>query len=113
MSPDAAPTPITTDDGQEVRPFTDFLDEFRRGLLRDEVSRELHALIGDVIAVDKGGSLTLTLKVAPIGGMQIEVTGEVSSKRPKAAAPKSLFYVDRDGNPTRHDPTQTQLFQED
>lgn len=91
------------------KPFDEFLREFRRGSLLDEVSRGLHEVLGEVIATEKPGTVTLTVKVVPVGDLQVAIAGEVTTRLPKPAAPAAHFYVDHDGNPSRQDPYQQRL----
>lgn len=106
-----ADTPeIVTTEGQRVRPFGELLAEFRRGELHREVSLALHELLDAVIATEKAGDLTLKVKVAPHGDMQVSITPRVALKKPEPAAPMAAYYVDRHGNPTRRDPLQESMF---
>lgn len=105
-----APELLATAEGQLIKPIGEFLDEFRRGSLRDDMSRKLHQLLGEVIAVEKAGTITLTLKVKPEADQQVSITGAVTSKLPAPASPAAHFYVDQHGNPTRHDPYQQRMF---
>ena len=103
---------LVTPDGQEAVPITDWLDEFRRGSFVREASIEFHQLVGEVLTLDKVGTLTLTLKVKPLNSSQVEITCDAKAKRPEAPAPAAAYYVDQMGRPTRHDPYQGSMFQE-
>lgn len=101
---------IVNADGQVVRPFDEWLAEFRSGLVLRDISIELHDLISDVQAQEKKGSLTVVIEVSPVGSSgQLQVTVDARSKLPRQPPAASLYYVDKHGNPTRHDPLQSQL----
>ena len=108
--PDTDPDTATA---ASPKPFAEVLTEFRRGQLHAEASRALHDLIDDVVRHEKAGSLTLTVKVKHVGDMQIEMVCDLATKPPKATPPAAMFFVDRQGNPTRHDPYQSQLFDQE
>lgn len=103
---------IVNADGQIVRPFDEWLADFRNGAVVRELSIDLHELIGEVSAQEKGGAMTVVVQVSPVGSSQIQVTVESKTKTPKPAPAASLFYIDRMGNPTRHDPMQTNILDE-
>jgi hypothetical protein len=107
-----APPVFATADGEVVTAFTDTITKFRRGELDRSLSLDLHQLIQDVISVEKPGTLTLTVKVEPVGDMQVQVICKTAAKTPEPTPPAALYFVGRDGRLTRHDPYQGSMFQE-
>lgn len=98
--------------GPVVRPFSEFLLTQAYGATHDELSQGLHALLDAVRENGKTGSMTLTIKVSPVGRgdeRQVIVTDQVVVKKPVGKRPESFFFLDDDGNLTRKDPRQPEL----
>jgi len=99
---------IISEDGQFIRPFSDWIDTQREGALGIELSEALHELVGAVTVMGKAGSLTLKLTIKPgekgtTGS--VTVTDAVTVKRPEEHV-ESFHFVDADGNLTRNNPRQ-------
>jgi hypothetical protein len=94
---------------REIRPFTDVLEEVRRGATLDELSKGLNELIEAVVQHQKGGTLTLTVKVKPSGDRQVAIEDAIKVKAPEPGRGVSLFFVDSDANARRDDPAQSRL----
>lgn len=95
---------------QPPRPFTQFLQEQRNGSLHSELSEKLQELVQAVMEHDKGGSLTLVIKIKPAGnGINLVLSDDVQCKPPQPERPVALFYADDDGNLSRRDPRQPEL----
>jgi hypothetical protein len=96
-----------------MRPFTDFLAEYRRGACRDELTQKLQELVNEVTEICKAGTLTLTIKVMPAGAgnsSQIKISDDIKVKLPQSLREESIFFVDPDtGNITRDNPMQPHL----
>ncbi|MDF3280856.1 hypothetical protein [Gordonia sp. N1V] len=92
-----------------IRPFADFLRELQKGEIHQELSEQLHALIGRVAEVGKAGSLTLTLKVKRDRSGMIQIDDDVKAKLPQWERPSSMWFVDKNGNPTKRDPQQLEF----
>lgn len=101
--------PLVNADGQTVVRFTEFLAGHRRGSVDDEVSHALHDVIGEVIALEKRGTLTLKIDVTSDGDQQVAISVDVVPKAPRQQAAAEHFYIDQHGNPTRVDPYQQRL----
>lgn len=100
----------TTEDAPERRPFGTFLQEQRHGALHAEVSDLMQEIVRNVIELEKTGSLTITLKVAPTkDGRTVFVTDEVKAKVPQPERGGSIMFTDANGNLSRRDPTQMTL----
>lgn len=99
---------MTDSDNRVIRPFADFIREQRKGAAHDDLSVALNDLLSAVRAHNKGGSLTLTLKVEPLKDNPEVVTilDDIKVKAPQQKRKPSVFYVTDDGNPSREDPNQ-------
>ncbi|WP_280410617.1 hypothetical protein [Nocardia asiatica] len=104
--------PDTTedDDPQHIRPFAEFFADLRRGAPHEEASAALHDLIAAVKETRKSGRLTITFEIGINKGTDmVLIKDAVATRLPRLDRPHSLWFVDGDGNPTRHDPTQLQF----
>lgn len=96
---------------QQIRPFGVFLRELNDGETHDELSVALVELVEAVKACGKQGTLTFALKVAPAGrgSATVMVTDKITVKAPEAARAESVWFIDDNGNPVRHNPDQQKL----
>lgn len=92
-----------------ARPFMDVLREHRAGRTHEDLTEALQALNAAVAETGKGGSITLTLKVAPHGDGAAMVTATVSSKLPKVQGGGAIFFLTPENNLERQDPRQADL----
>lgn len=95
-----------------VRPFADWLQEQRKGLLAVELGEALNQLVEAVNMHDKAGKLTLTIGIKPGGkgnGAIVIVTDDVTLKAPEAERESAMFFVDENGNLSRANPSQPSL----
>jgi len=72
-----------------------------------DASQKLHDLIEAVRDTRKGGTLTVTFKVA-VGKLNeetIEIEPDVTVKLPKWPLRGEVFYPDKHGNPSKEDPS--------
>lgn len=93
----------------EVRPFTQFLHEQRRGGLHEDLGSALADVCAAVIEHVKAGQVTLTLKVKPSGDGMVQITDAVTIKAPVGEKAPSMFWVDSRGNVMRSNPAQAEL----
>lgn len=104
--------PTTTEEAQPAE-FAAFLVGHLGGRTHEEIGVELHQLLEAVKAHGKKGSLTITVVIEPpsngVEGAPLPIGIEYAAKAPKAAAPKNLYFLDDQGNPTRQDPRQMSL----
>jgi non-homologous end joining protein Ku len=94
---------MSTDDGEQVRPFAATLQEIGRGSVHDRLSEQLQQLVAAVTETGKKGTLTLQLTVAPVKPGNVHnllVTAKTALKAPEG---------DEAGNLSREDPTQLKL----
>lgn len=93
--------------------FVETLDELAGGNTVLELHKALTDLIGQVLATNKKGQLSLTLTVKPgtsANVCQVLITDEVAVKFPKVAREVSVFFADGDHRLSRNDPRQPKLF---
>lgn len=95
-----------------IRRFDETLRELDRGRVHSELSERLHELIAAAKDTGKGGKITFTLTVTPDGKTNMmRFATQVAAKMPQAARSESLYFVDRDGNPSKQDPHQLSLIE--
>lgn len=100
MTQQPEPTPI--------RPFADFISETNRGTTHAKLTAAMHDLVTAVREHGKSGTLTLTIKVAPLAkgdDSQFTVTEDLSLKAPRPEPRPSIYFADRAGNLTTSDPS--------
>lgn len=95
------------EDPKFVRPFADFLRELNKGRVHEELTQGLHDVVEAVKATGKSGTLTLKLKIAEQKNtVMLTIEDDVVVNPPKASRQTSLWFVDKDGNVSRSDPSQ-------
>ncbi len=105
-----AQTPDSTD-APAVKPFGAFLHEHRGAGLHNEAGEKLAEVVAAVIELQKKGSLTIQIEVAPADGdtHSVVVTDALKAKVPQPTPPASRFFSDDHGNLSRRDPRQPEL----
>ena len=95
-----------------MRPITDVLREYRRGVAVDQASVLLAEVVRAVDETNKSGEVTITIKVKPDkgGGSGKNLAVLVKSKRPERDIPEAVFFSDADGDLHRTDPSQQEMF---
>lgn len=88
-----------------------------RGNFVIDCGREFKELTDAIVETNKGGDITIKLKVTPSGWKkgtgrtnQVDIAPEVSIKKPQHEQGKSIFFVTEDNKLTREDPEQDELF---
>jgi hypothetical protein len=94
-----------------LQAFSQWLFQQRGGALHEELTLKLAELTQAVMATDKEGSLTLSIKVAKAGkGIQFIVKDKITSKLPEPDADPSFFFYDEaTGSLSRNDPFQPDI----
>lgn len=94
-----------------LQAFSAWLFLQRQGALHGELTVALAELTQAVMATDKSGSLTLTIKVKKAGrGIQMLVEDKVVLRKPTAEVDPSFFFFDEEsGSLSRNDPFQPDL----
>lgn len=103
----------TTTERTETADIAAWFAGHLNGRTAEELSTEFHQLLEAVRAHGKKGSLTITIIVEPpasgVDSAPMPIGVESAVKAPKPTAPKSLYFLDNDGNPVREDPRQMQI----
>lgn len=101
----------SVEDGRTIRPFTQFLVEYRHGGLNNDVSEALNQLTQAVMGTGKGGKLTVVVSVKPAGRQRdmVIVSDDVKLALPAADREEAVFFVDHDANLTRSNPNQSEM----
>lgn len=99
------------DDGDEMQPFRQVLEQLHDGRFLDECAEELTSLM-NAIEDDRTsgkGEIVMTIKFEKQKTGQIDAIPNVKAKLPKRAASRSVFYVDDYHRLTRKNPKQQDL----
>lgn len=90
--------------------FADFLAN-SAPFLGEEATEALNDLVHATTETGKAGSLTLTIKMKPIGGKagQMELETDVKAKLPAPTKGKTILFTTPDNNLQRSDPRQQTL----
>jgi hypothetical protein len=100
----------TPDERPQVKPFAQFLQETRAGLLHAELSDALADIVARCREHQRKGSLTLVIGIAPNkDGVTLTVSDDVRIKAPSGDRGAAIFYADDYGNLNRRDPRQPEL----
>ena len=90
--------------------FIKFLQEHRGGATHEEISDHIRDLVAAVTDERKGGKITITVEIKPIGkGDGLEVGVDVKATLPKVKPGVSIFFATHDNNLQRQDPRQSNL----
>lgn len=111
-TPIADPRTGEIPDGEgQIRPFAELMTMLDHGTVHAEASRGLHDLTAAVRDTGKAGTMTITLKLAPLKGNtdQLVIQAQVATKPPKSEPTSAIFYVDNSGNLVRNDPRQPEI----
>lgn len=72
----------------------------------DEALRELSQAVKEH---QKAGTLSITLKLTPLGGDQVQIDDSYKVTKPEKDRVKTITFVQRDGSLSRRDPRQPEL----
>ena len=94
-----------------IRPALDVLAELRRGRTQAEMSEALHELLQACADTGKKGELILKIIVDPkkVGEYEtprVEISDQITVKRPRRTVSPSTFFLTDDANPVRRYPNQ-------
>jgi hypothetical protein len=116
MTNESSALPATDDaaangETANLQAFSAWLFLQRQGAFHGELTVALAELTQAVMATDKSGSLTLTIKVKKAGrGIQMLVEDKVVLRKPTAEVDPSFFFFDEEsGSLSRNDPFQPDL----
>lgn len=93
------------------KPFTSTLVELRGGMLVEEATDQLNALVGSVLDTGKPGKITVTIEIKPFAKVAdaVEVTGEVTTTMPKEKRAAEIFFPTVENNLARNSSRQPDL----
>lgn len=103
---------MATEPERVVRPFATTLNEVDEGRAHTRISDQFADLVAAVRETGKAGTITITVKVAPISKGTADafmVSAGAVVKAPKQDTPASIFFPTKDGNLSRNDARQPQL----
>lgn len=95
-----------TDQSEEIQPLGVWLQQQRKGALDVEAGADLAKLVEAVRLTGKAGSLTIVVKIQPGKAGSLEVVDDVRLKLPEPEREAALWFADKHGRLTRHDPDQ-------
>jgi hypothetical protein len=88
------------------------IKEVDRGELVIEMEEQLKNLIDAIRATGRKGKISLELCVTPDKKADVvKVSGVVKTKMPSFEPKESIFFMSVEGNLTRHDTRQAEMFQ--
>jgi hypothetical protein len=96
----------------QAKEFAALLVEHLNGRTHSEISDDVHELVEAVVTHGKKGELVIRFIVEPTTAgpdAPIGIAFETTLKKPKAAAQRATFFVDRQGNPVQEHPNQLAL----
>lgn len=96
-----------------TRPIVDTLRELRNGVFLDEASEALAEVVRAVTRTGRAGALKLTLTIKPAARGTVStviVDADVQQKLPPADREITMFFPTADGNLSRNDPKQPDMF---
>lgn len=86
--------------------FLEFLQTFRRGELLTSGDEKLNELMDAMATTDGDGSITISLKFKRNKAGQLEVTPDISLKKPRRSLGTGIYFATEDGRLSRRDPNQ-------
>jgi hypothetical protein len=92
-----------------ARTFCDAVDSLRFGALGTELTDELIALTNKCQETGRAGSITLTIKIKPGKGGQLEIEDDIKTKLPKPERGSTMMFATIEGHLSRADPRQAEL----
>ncbi len=101
-----------TDDAVTPDPFSTLLVDLRGGEALNDASAALAKLVGDIRATGKGGSITLTLEIAPVtkgNTTTLVVVDAIKVKPPRIDPGSTIVFADEENHLSRRDPRQPEL----
>jgi hypothetical protein len=94
------------------RSFLNIIEAHKNGRVITDISAALKQVTSAVQLTGKGGTVTLTMAIAPASkgdAGTLVFLPKVKTKIPESEVPGSIFYADGDFNLVREDPNQAKL----
>jgi len=100
--------------GSTIRPALETLRELEGRKFLDRLAVQINEATKAVEHYRKPAKLVITLDISiltseGISESAVAIKAEIASKLPRAEASKSIFFVDKDGNPTKNMTRQEDL----
>jgi len=97
-----------------IRPALETLSELDEGRFMDKLAIAIHDAVSATTVLNKSSKVVVTIELDMLSkpGMVepvITMESDITTKLPKPDAPKALFFIDGDGNPTTKQQRQRQL----
>jgi hypothetical protein len=96
-------------DDHQVKPFTQFLLEQRRGLLHAELTDALNSVVAGVVQHGKAGKLTINLTIKTSGDGVVAIADTYAAKIPTPPAEPGIWFADESGAISRNRLNQEEL----
>ena len=101
---------VTTEKADAVHVnFTDLLAKIRKGQAVFDASQKLEELVAAVRETNKGGELTLKLKIKPLtvgDGSTVTILDDCKLKLPEATVANTIMFTTKNNTLQREDPRQ-------
>lgn len=82
--------------------FATWLTEHKMGTANQEMTTAIAEVIEAVTATDKAGTVTLTIKLAPMDGGALGVSARVDAKAPRFEPMVGIYFAHPDGSLRRN-----------
>lgn len=92
------------------RGFNEILAEIDSGILLQMLSAAMAQVTNGVQNSGKAGKLTLTLTIKPNKGNAVFVSSDIKKHIPEIGVETASFFADDEGNLSRRNPQQQELF---
>jgi hypothetical protein len=91
------------------RPFVEVLSDLEGGRLLEDLNSGLTELVSQVMAIRKGGTMTLKIGVLPNGETSVEVRAKMDVNAPEPARESTIMFADDASGLRRENPRQMKL----
>ena len=90
--------------------FASAISKMDYGGLAHRLSEDLLTIVREVHSTGRAGGLTLKLDIKPSGdGGRVEITDDITLRRPKGQKGKSMFFATEHGQLLERDPRQKEF----
>lgn len=100
----------TPADNMSKNAFLRTLAELRKGMAMTEATNEMARVIQEVQKTGRAGEIKVTLKITPTGEEEVAIEDSITSKVPKKATLPTTFFVTEEGELSRNNPAQPEMF---
>ncbi len=89
--------------------FVQTLADLRYGETHRELTAAMQELVAAVNHTNKAGELTFKVRIKPGSGGSLEITDQISVKKPELPRGSSIFFATAENDLVRNDPRQATL----